>query len=420
MTFAGTAYRNQAAGYQKYADWHAILRSRSVDVWLLGLALCAVPVSIAVAEILLVGSLLFRLIAAGKLRAGIYFPRVFWFWGVWAALELVVWIGSRGIRQGEGEIRHLLLIAGLFVALTALNSFEDHVAIWRGVILTATVSSLVLIGHFFRQLLFYRGELDPVVYLRGGGLLHHWMIYGTVEILVFAGLLELCHFYPEEHKWLLPVLVVHVIAIVLSLTRMLWLCCLLILLLHLVSIRSRWVWAIPALPAVFLLLAPAAVQSRVTESVDPAYYSNAERLQMIRVGWKMVREKPITGVGPGRVDELYTKYLSPADPVPAYHGHLHNNVVQLAAEFGLPVAGAALIFVWVLFRDFRRRCRLAIDRYQQFVCRTSLFGLAGFLASGMFDYTYGHSLGLILLGFVVLPPLVGTKKVTRSAVRLTV
>jgi O-antigen ligase len=126
---------------------------------------------------------------------------------------------------------------------------------------------------------------------------------------------------------------------------------------------------------------------------------------MLRVGWKMIRQNPLTGVGAGRIDELYTKYLSPSDPVPAYHGHLHNNLVQLAAEFGLPVTIAALFFVVVLFRDLRARCRLAIDREQQFLCRTSLLGLMGFAVAGLFDYTYGHSLGLILLFFVVLSPL---------------
>jgi lipopolysaccharide/colanic/teichoic acid biosynthesis glycosyltransferase len=39
-----------------------------------------------------------------------------------------------------------------------------------------------------------------------------------------------------------------------------------------------------------------------------------------------------------------------------------------------------------------------------FLARTSLTGFAAFLAAGIFDYTYGHSLGLILLSFVVLAP----------------
>ena len=184
---------------------------------------------------------------------------------------------------------------------------------------------------------------------------------------------------------------------------MLWLTCLLLLAMHLIWRRSKWIWALPAIPAILLLLAPAPVRSRVAESSDPDYYSNAERLQMLRVGSTMIRQHPIAGVGPGRIDKLYTTYLSPPDPVPAYHGHLHNNLVQLAAQFGLPAACAALLFVAMLFRELLRQCRSSSGRFQQFLCRTSILGLTGFLVAGMFDYTYGHSVALILLSFVILP-----------------
>jgi hypothetical protein len=82
----------------------------------------------------------------------------------------------------------------------------------------------------------------------------------------------------------------------------------------------------------------------------------------------------------------------------------------LAAEFGLPVVGAAFLFTAILVVDLRRQCRIAFDRDQEFLCRTALLGLAGFVAAGMFDYTYGHSLGLILLAFVVLSPLAPTSE----------
>jgi O-antigen ligase len=318
------------------------------------------------------------------------------------------------MKIGRGEIRHLLLIAALFLLIPALDSVWDRVIVWRGIILVATISSIVLIVKFAARLLFYRGNLDPIIYLRSGGLLHHWMVYGTVEILVFAALIQLWHFYPEARWWLLPILVIHCIAIVVSLTRMLWICCLLLLAAHFVWTRSRWVWAVPVIPVLMFFLAPGAIRSRITDSAQPEYYSNAERLQMLRVGWKMVREKPWTGVGPGRVDTLYTKYLSPGDPVPAYHGHLHNNVVQLAAEFGLPVVAVALVFFLVLLHDLRIRYKAASDRNEEFLCRTSLLSLAGFVVSGAFDYTYGHSLGLTLLFFAVLSPFAASRRSEQS------
>lgn len=129
---------------------------------------------------------------------------------------------------------------------------------------------------------------------------------------------------------------------------------------------------------------------------------------MLRVGWKMVKDSPFTGTGPGRVEGLYRAYLSPVDPVPSYYGHLHNNVVELAAEFGLPVVAAALAFVVALSNDLGKRWKAAIDREARFLCRISILGLIGFLAAGLFDYTYGHSLGLILVSFAVLTPLFPT------------
>jgi O-antigen ligase len=147
------------------------------------------------------------------------------------------------------------------------------------------------------------------------------------------------------------------------------------------------------------------VRLRVKDSFDLNYYSNSERLEMLRIGWKMVREHPFTGVGPGRVDQLYLQYLVPGDPVPAWHGHLHNNLAQIAAQFGIQVTLVLLLFVGVLFHDLLKARRSAQDRDRRFVAQTAILALVGYVLAGFFEYTYGHSLGLILLCFAVLPAL---------------
>jgi O-antigen ligase len=117
----------------------------------------------------------------------------------------------------------------------------------------------------------------------------------------------------------------------------------------------------------------------------------------------VVRDHPVTGVGPGRIDKLYTSYLAPQDPIPAYHGHLHNNVAQIAAQFGIPVTLTAFLFVAVLFRDLLKARKIAKTRYDRFLAQTGILALTGFLFAGLFEYTYGHSLALILLCLAVLP-----------------
>lgn len=319
-----------------------------------------------------------------------------------------------------GELRHQLLIAALFFLIPAIESLKDRAKVWRGIFFTATVNSLVLIGYFMWRLRFHPAEVDPVVYLRSGGLLHHWAVFGAVEILVFSGLTERWHFYPEVRTRLIPVFVINVAAIVLSLTRMLWISCFFVLAIYFIWNRSRWnhsrwTWALLFAPLLLFWVSPSAVRSRVIDSSQPDYYSNAERIQMLKVGWRMVGAHPIFGVGPGRVEQLYPSYLLPSESLPAYHGHLHNNVMQLAAESGTLVLAGGVIFVAGLFRELLMAWRTARQREQMFLCGTALLGLAGFLFSGMFDYNYGHSLGLILLSYTVLAPLAPPARLNRWA-----
>jgi len=86
---------------------------------------------------------------------------------------------------------------------------------------------------------------------------------------------------------------------------------------------------------------------------------------------------------------------------------LHDNAVQLAAEFGLPVLCAALLCLMALLRDLAKAYSHARRRDDRFLCRAALLGTGGFLITGLTDYTYGHSLGLIALSFVALAPLIG-------------
>ena len=84
--------------------------------------------------------------------------------------------------------------------------------------------------------------------------------------------------------------------------------------------------------------------------------SNRDRLAMARTGSAMVRDYPLTGVGPAMIPKLYTQYRDP-DAVQAINPHLHNAPLQIAAERGLPALAIWLAFIAVLsyhlFRIFR-------------------------------------------------------------------
>jgi O-antigen ligase len=385
------------------------LTAVSRERWPLILGLWTIPASIAVSQFFFVVAALAQGLALARRRTRLDVPRCLWYWLAWAGLECGMWLLSPEPSRGWSEIRHLLVIGVVLFTLAGFNRGQDLLVAWKGIFITATVSSLVLIGEFISRLHAHADEIasggDANYFLRSGGLLHHWMIYGTVEILVAAGLIAFWFAYPMQRYWVLPVILVNAVAIVLSLTRMTWISALLLLGFQLAWRRSKWILLLPLLPLALYLLAPGAVRERAAGMTDLSYYSNAERLQMLSVGWKMVRDHPLTGVGPGRVEQLYASYLEAGDPIPAWHGHLHNNAVQVAAQFGIPVVIAALLFVIVAFRDLFHARKQASGPDGRFLADTGILALAGFLFAGLFEYTYGHSLGLMLLTFCIFPAL---------------
>jgi O-antigen ligase len=377
--------------------------------WPLILGLWFVPVSIAVAESFLSIAALLQIVRLARRQASARLPRALLFWLAWALAEVLVWTLSPDPAAGWSEFRHLLLLGVLFVVLSSFDDSRQLLMAWKGIFVGATISSAFLIGEFFYRLRLYGDEIaaggDSNLYLRSGGLLHHWMVYGTVEILVVAGIIAFWVEYESQRRRLVPIIAINAVAIILSLTRMTWLTCLLLLGIALAWKRSKWIWVLPVVPLLLYMVAPSAVRWRAANFVDPGYYSNAERIQMIEVGWRMVRDHPLTGIGPGRVEHLYRSYLKRGDPVPAYHGHLHNNVIQIAAQFGLPVSLIALLFVVCTFRDLLNARRKAADPARRFLADTGVLAFTGFIFAGLFEYTYGHSLGLIMIAFAVFPAL---------------
>lgn len=386
----------------EHTGWRGLL----VEGGLLTLAVAAVPLSIAISEFFLALALGARVLHSISGGAELRLPRAFWMWLTLAISVAISWVLSPDRHAGWSEIRRLFLVGVLFYVMPAL---KNYVAAWKGVFVTSSFGSLFLLGDLTRRFFHYRRELaagGPVsFYLRTGGFLHNWMVFGTVEIIVFAGLLSFWSHYPAERRRWWPALLLNCLAAIFSLTRMVWVVCLLLIGIDMAWQRSRWVWATPLLPVALFLIVPGIVRMRVTESLDPNYYSNAERIEMLRVGWRIIQEKPLTGIGPGRVEQLYSSYLKAGEPLPAYHGHLHNNLVQFAATLGLPIAAVAFMLVVVLFSDLGRKWKSAASTKDAFLCRTAIYALIGFLIAGLFDYTYGHSLALMILAFAVLPAL---------------
>lgn len=164
----------------------------------------------------------------------------------------------------------------------------------------------------------------------------------------------------------------------------------------------------PVLVAMYFLL-PADLRGRAASIVDPTERTNRDRIAMARAGARMIADRPVTGLGPELVKPYYSLYRDPDAPrwrVP----HLHNNVIQIAAESGVFTAGAYLAMLAL----FLARCAALLRKRERAVgpapSPDPVLPAAAFLAvvaatvAGLFEYNFGDKEVLMAtLPLVALP-----------------
>jgi len=178
---------------------------------------------------------------------------------------------------------------------------------------------------------------------------------------------------------------------------------------------------LPVAIALVVALAPDSVTSRMMSMFDLRDPSNQDRIAMLEVGKDIVRDHPLTGVGPAMVQRVYPQYR-PDYAVQPVNPHLHNVPVQIAAERGIP---ALVIFLWFIVSLGLGLVRLVRGSSDRLLPATGLAALSAMLAAGLFEYNFGDSeflmlfLVLITLPFAALSGEHGSDKARATAERPT-
>jgi O-antigen ligase len=236
--------------------------------------------------------------------------------------------------------------------------------------------------------------------LRPRGTMGHYMTYSGTLMLVIGVAAARIVFGVRDRLWPALVMPALVVALTLTFTRSAWVgVCVGVSLLFILK-DFRLTGLIPVIIALLFALAPDRITDRIMSVFDLRDPSSRDRVAMLQTGAEMIKDHPLTGVGPNMIERLYTQYRDPAG-VQKVNPHLHNVPVQIAAERGLPALAVWIGFITVLtggvFRIFRR----GQDRV---LAAGALAAIAAMLSAGMFEYNFGDSEFLMLFLVIVTLP----------------
>jgi O-antigen ligase len=124
----------------------------------------------------------------------------------------------------------------------------------------------------------------------------------------------------------------------------------------------------------------------------------------------MVAAHPLVGVGPQRVSKVFYDYHDhPEDRYRAgfFPIHLHNNLLQFAAERGIPCAAA---WLWLMlkfgFDHWKGYKRSFKDAPKRTICAIGFITVVVLFVAGQFEFNFGDSEVLMVFLFLVTAPYV--------------
>jgi O-antigen ligase len=361
--------------------------------WLALLAFAAsLQVSIFAAGVLLTVTAVLWLALVIRNHERIEVPGMFWPLAAYAAVTMIS--AYFAVDQGVSfrDTKQLVLFAIVPIAYRLLPGRRSLTAV--DVIIT--VGALEAIYGIVQYSILNFDHLQR----RVQGSLTHYMTYSGVLMLVACTAAARIMFRTHDRTWASLVMPALLVAIALTMSRNAWVgVCVGIGLLLLLR-DFRLIALAPVAAALFLAFAPAPLTQRLYSTFNLADPTNRDRVAMFHTGMNIIRDFPLTGVGPDGVRLVYQHYRDPRAER-QLNPHLHNVPLQIAAERGLPALAVWIWFIVVLIRDLARKTRSSPMRS---LPTAALAGVVAMLTAGMFEYNFGDSEFLMLFLLIVTLP----------------
>jgi O-antigen ligase len=376
---------------------------RLTTLLLLGFA-AAVQVSIAAAQILLVALLLCWVLGLVRDRTRPAAPAFFVALLAYAGITLLSSLFAVAPLESLVDDRQLVL----FLIVPAVYDLARG---QRAITVTDVIITVGAAAAAYGIVQYGMLHFDSLGQ-RPRGTLGHYMTYSGTLMLVIGAAAARLVFGSRDRMWPALVMPALVVALSLTLTRSAWVgACVAVGVLFILK-DLRLLGLLPVVAALFFAFAPDSVTNRMVSMFDLRDPSNRDRLAMARTGAAMVRDFPLTGVGPAMVPRLYAQYRDPG-AVQAMNPHLHNVPLQIAAERGLPALAIWIGFVAVLGYGLFRLFRTERDPT---LAAAGLAAMAGMLSAGLFEYNFGDSEFLMLLLVLVTLPFAAARRDDAAAV----
>ncbi len=360
-------------------------------------------ISISLMEIFLALALVFWLSSMFKGHLKFSVPAFFWPLLVYAALSLLVCFFSVNPAMSFKASRELLLYLVVPITMAGLAAHRGRSWTTHALLASGLLSSLYSIAYFVVKA--RPGE-------RSQGFMGHYMTQAGLLLLFLCAAMAYLLFSRDKTRWVWGAAIpLAGLSLALTFTRSAWVGFVVAFALIVYLYRPKALIFVPVVIGLFFLVSPKPMKQRALSIFSLESYANKHRIEYLRAGWQIIRERPLHGTGPDTVDMVFQDPKYGLSAIGRQNVHLHNNIVQIAAERGVPTLLAWLAFFGWAFLSLLKRLKTR----QAGVFPGAAAGLAAllaFLTAGFFEYNFGDSEVIVLFLYLITVPFVSERKDT--------
>ncbi len=323
------------------------------------------------------------------------FPAFFWPIIAYSALSLVSSFLSTHPKVSIKDSKELLLFLIIPIVYMGFKKKDVLKKATLALLVSACVSCIYSLFYF----IFKASPGERIEGFMGnpltlGGLL---LLFSCMALSIF-----LYSRNRMRYLWGLGFLL-SLFVLILTQTRSAWIGFVIAVVIILLLYKPLALIFVPLGIGLFLLISPQMIKERALSSFDPKHPRNLARIEYMRAGIKIIKEYPLFGTGPDTVDIVFQDPKYELSEEAKRNVHLHNNIIQTAAERGIPTLLAWLTFMVWIFISFFNLLKNKDPTLRPFAV-AGLAALFGLFTAGLFEYNFADSeITALFLYMITIP-----------------
>jgi len=375
--------------------------SKGKNLWLsllplfIALYLLFSIVSISLSQIFLSLSLVFWIVILIREKQKFTFPSFFWPILIYAALSLVSSFLSVNPEASLKDSKELLLF--LIVPIVYTGFYGEKVLKKANLALLASAYLGCLYSIFY---FFFKASPGE----RVSGFMGQVMTQGGLLLLFSCMALSMLLFSRDRTRYLWGLgFLLSLVALVLTQTRSAWLGLVIAASLILFLYKPKALIIVPLAVGLFYLASPQSIKERALSSFSLKHRINKPRIEYMRAGIKIIGDFPLFGTGPDTVEMVFQDPKYGLSEVAKNNVHLHNNIIQIGAERGIPTLLAWLTFMVWAFCSLLKLLKNKDPTLRPFTV-AALGALFALFTAGLFEYNFADSEITALFLYMITVP----------------